>query len=479
VKIDKRFFFMAVAGLAVSIHAAAMTVTATADSYLAGGASAADRSYGGHPQMLVGNHPSLGSFHGLLQFDLFGLSSTTEVNSVVLKMNKPAGGVGGTFTIKVYELCSANSDWVEGTKSGVLENDAASWHKKGVAAWAGQGGASVAGTDYADVVLASYSGAASPGEAVYVSEAAFKDVVARSLGGTLNLGLGLNSGVGSKYYRFSTKESGCAAELLINQSAAPKADPSLNSSSATTEPSDGQQLAEKKSAVGYDAALDAARKAKMGPDELAWEAVLEQHLGGFYLPPYKKAKEAGRETAWDYVQDDPSLPRVLIIGDSISRGYTLPVRHALAGKANVHRAPCNCGPTAKGVRDLDQWLGDKPWDLIFFNFGIHDRADPEAYAVRLEQILTRLKKTGARLVFANTTPLPEGSGPYRREDGLRINETAVPIIERHGIPVCDFFSAMMPVLSELQNPNDCHFNDRGYEFLGKLAVNSILDELQK
>jgi hypothetical protein len=39
----------------------------------------------------------------------------------------------------------------------------------------------------------------------------------------------------------------------------------------------------------------------------------------------------------DPINDDPALPRVLLIGDSISMGYTLPVRTALKGKANVHR----------------------------------------------------------------------------------------------------------------------------------------------
>ena len=42
------------------------------------------------------------------------------------------------------------------------------------------------------------------------------------------------------------------------------------------------------------------------------------------------------------VVDDPALPRVLIIGDSISIGYTLPLRAALDGIANVHRPPTNC-----------------------------------------------------------------------------------------------------------------------------------------
>ena len=83
---------------------------------------------------------------------------------------------------------------------------------------------------------------------------------------------------------------------------------------------------------------DAERKAKMTPEELAWEKVLEQNLGTFYLPRYKAAKAKGLETAWDYVKDDRKLPRVLLIGDSISRAYTTPVMRWRARSMSIaHR----------------------------------------------------------------------------------------------------------------------------------------------
>ena len=70
--------------------------------------------------------------------------------------------------------------------------------------------------------------------------------------------------------------------------------------------------------------------AKPGRLPVPWEKVLQENLGnGFYLPAHKRDKLAGRSTAWDYVADDPKLPRVLLIGDSVSRGYTLPTRKAL------------------------------------------------------------------------------------------------------------------------------------------------------
>ena len=36
---------------------------------------------------------------------------------------------------------------------------------------------------------------------------------------------------------------------------------------------------------------------------------------------------------------DPKLPSVLLIGESISKGYTPEVQKLLAGKANVHSRP--------------------------------------------------------------------------------------------------------------------------------------------
>ena len=57
-----------------------------------------------------------------------------------------------------------------------------------------------------------------------------------------------------------------------------------------------------------------------------------------------KAKPAP-DPALAPIVDVAGLPRVLLIGDSISIGYTLPVREALKGKANVHRPAGNCSST--------------------------------------------------------------------------------------------------------------------------------------
>ncbi len=111
--------------------------------------------------------------------------------------------------------------------------------------------------------------------------------------------------------------------------------------------------------------------------------------------------------------DAPGLPRVLIIGDSISIGYTPRVRRQLDGIANVHRPTTNCRWSAFGAEHIEGWLGDSKWDVIHFNFGLWDwygwsqeeKSTPESYAKSLESIVQKMKaKTDATLIFAITTP---------------------------------------------------------------------------
>lgn len=222
-----------------------------------------------------------------------------------------------------------------------------------------------------------------------------------------------------------------------------------------------------------------ARKAKMSPDELAWERLLEENLGAFYLPRYKQDKAAGKVTAWDYVKDNPNLPRILLIGDSISRGYTVQVREALAGKVNVHRAPANCGSTGTGLRKLHIWLGDGKWDLIHFNFGIHDQnSKPDDYATRLEQIVQMLKATGAKLVWASSTPLSGKMLDKTKNDPMvRLNKTAAEVMKRYGIPVDDLYAVVKPTLATIQGPDGCHYRPAGYKFLGQAVAECIREQL--
>jgi acyl-CoA thioesterase-1 len=186
------------------------------------------------------------------------------------------------------------------------------------------------------------------------------------------------------------------------------------------------------------------------------------------------------------IQDKPGLPRVLLIGDSISIGYTIPVREALAGKANVHRPKDNCGPTSRGLEKLDEWLGKGRWDVIHFNFGLHDlyyvegkhRVPIEQYEKNLRQITERLKKTGATLVWCSTTPVPPGCEPNRKAgDEVPYNVVAKKIMDENHIAIDDLCSFARPQLDKIQLPKNVHFSAEGSKVLAGQVAGTIVKAL--
>lgn len=243
-----------------------------------------------------------------------------------------------------------------------------------------------------------------------------------------------------------------------------------------TEPPSAEDIAKKKAADKATNEKFQLWKSKRPQEQQVWETVLEKNLGSFYLPIYQLEKLNNRISAWDYVKDDPKLPRVLLIGDSVSRGYTLPARVALQRKANVHRAPENCGPTSNGIKKMEVWLGEGKWDVIHFNFGIHDRkTSAKDYEDRLELIVKQLKATGAKLIWASTTPIPPDTkdGPEATTAIIEKNRIAADIMKKNMVHVNDLFDFITPQLSKVQNPMDVHFKGEGYDMLGRQVALKI------
>lgn len=190
------------------------------------------------------------------------------------------------------------------------------------------------------------------------------------------------------------------------------------------------------------------------------------------------------------ITDKPGLPRVLLIGDSISIGYTLPVRDALKGKANVHRPPGNCSSTGYGLTKIDEWLGTGKWDVIHFNFGLHDaklppegvrHAPPDVYEKNLRRLVQRMKATGAKLIWATTTPVPRGGNlaPNRRFDDIgKYNAIAAKVMAENGVAIDDLNAAITPHLENVGRSNDVHFSEEGYRILGAFVARSVTAALK-
>ena len=186
------------------------------------------------------------------------------------------------------------------------------------------------------------------------------------------------------------------------------------------------------------------------------------------------------------IEDVKGLPRVLLIGDSISIGYTLPVRNLLYGKADVHRPPVNCAATIHGLKSLNNWLSiggkDKKWDIIHFNWGLHDlkymgpngenladpkaktskqQVAPKAYEKNLRELVKRLEKTGARLIWRNTTPVPSGARGRVAGHSAEYNKVAAKVMREMEVEIHDLYSFAKTNAGKIQKKADVHFTREG------------------
>ncbi len=196
------------------------------------------------------------------------------------------------------------------------------------------------------------------------------------------------------------------------------------------------------------------------------------------------------------------MNRVYIIGDSISLGYTPVVAEVLNGRASVTHSPGNAQYSSYGLRNIKTWLGNERFDLIHFNWGCWDRhyldpaADPlepsvaqfkrdgvrrtipEQYAANLEAIVKILKTTGAKLIWAASTPLrDDGKLVCKPEEVAPYNAVAARVMAAHGIVINDLYACALPELDRLISTDGCHFTADGYRHLGRQVATVIQGEL--
>jgi len=211
--------------------------------------------------------------------------------------------------------------------------------------------------------------------------------------------------------------------------------------------------------------------------------------------PERKARKPSPSLV--QIEDTPGLPRVLLIGDSISMGYTLATRELLKGVANVHRIPTNGSSSDVGLAKLDEWLATggagKKWDVIHFNWGLHDlkhwkdgkldlsgpQVNPiERYEKNLRAIVAKLKATGAKLIWTSTTPVPEGCEGRVTGDEVKYNAAAARVMKEEGIPTDDLY-ALVKAKPELALPKNVHFSVSGSKVLAEQVAAEIKKALGK
>ena len=183
---------------------------------------------------------------------------------------------------------------------------------------------------------------------------------------------------------------------------------------------------------------------------------------------------------WIPETNSRGLPRVLLVGDSIARGYGKQVEAGLKDEAYVARLA-----TSKSLGDpllLEQIalvLREHRFDVIHFNNGMHgDGYSEETYAAALPELLRALRQGApkAKVIFSTTTDVRENGRletvKPKTQRMVRRNESVMAFAAREKIPVNDLFEVVREH-PEYHAADGVHFNEKGNAALAAQVVAEI------
>ena len=166
------------------------------------------------------------------------------------------------------------------------------------------------------------------------------------------------------------------------------------------------------------------------------------------------------------------LPRVLLIGDSISGGYFDGVAKGLEGQAYVTRLGSSKPVSLPAYFDeVNLALSQHSYSIIHFNNGLHgwDYTEEE-YAEGLAKLVDHLKTNApqAKLIWASSTQMrteaPDFAGFEPRNERVIVrNQIAALQMEQAGIPINDLYALMEPNHALLCD--GVHYKAEGNELL--------------
>jgi len=189
-----------------------------------------------------------------------------------------------------------------------------------------------------------------------------------------------------------------------------------------------------------------------------------------------------------YPVADPSLPRVLLIGDSIMNGYSPYVVEALRGRANVIRLVA-FGMVAQNAAGAAQFveknrLKDGEYAVIHYNDGLHSlppRITDAQYGEGLGHMLRQLRTMTPKVIWATTTPAPDRNNTLGPESAngavLTRNLMSKQIAGDLGIEVNDLYELVIGRREQLQGFANLHFTPEGSKAMGEQIAAKILAAL--
>lgn len=195
------------------------------------------------------------------------------------------------------------------------------------------------------------------------------------------------------------------------------------------------------------------------------------------------------------------MKKVLLLGDSIRMGYDDYVKERLQGEFEVYYEPDDNGRFAAYTLWQFNQLVCKygKFDLVHWNNGYWDmNIEPpmteaihpiDEYLHFLKRIIKEIRKNGAKIIFATTTPILTagaakditGTGAnlrYHNDWVIQYNNAAKKLMQSENIPINDLYTLTLKDPNYYKSEDRLHLTEEGYQVCADAVANSIRQNLK-
>ncbi len=182
--------------------------------------------------------------------------------------------------------------------------------------------------------------------------------------------------------------------------------------------------------------------------------------------------------SWCDETNSSNLPRVLLVGDSITRGYQERVRKRLEGVCYVDYISLSYAIDQPiFAKMLKLFIETSKYDIIHFNHGLHGiHMSKRTYKSGVKKLLSKIIDN-KKLILATTTIVYHAN--TRRKYGAwmkRVRERNLAVYELandFNCTVDDLFTVSTKIPFESRSSDGFHYATVGYEMLADSVAESI------
>lgn len=187
---------------------------------------------------------------------------------------------------------------------------------------------------------------------------------------------------------------------------------------------------------------------------------------------------------WCEDTNDNTLPRVALIGDSITEGYYQLVKEGLQGVAKVDYLATSYSISSDMYMDtVKNFVKDSAYDVVHYNYGLHAfSVDEDIYALRCTEMF-RFLNGRTKIIAATTTTVLDKTLETEHESWkdkvIARNEKLIAAAEEFQADINDLNAVCKGLAQEDRHPDGVHFQEPGYGAFANSVVECVKKQLTR